>query len=136
MPVKIYWCAALVGLLLTLCSFSCSKQSDDMARQTEEQNNITVDFRAFPAVTEFTLVGEQSQGSFVFNSDSSKLYNTTIPGGTYRVRWRLINLTSDNMYKAKWLNSNAGTSVPWESNMFTYNGRYMHGTYTFTKERK
>lgn len=129
--IKIYWCTAIIGLMLAL--MSCTKENVSAREQDE---TITIDFRQFPASTEVTLMGDNQQGNFVFRSDSLKLYIVSLPGGTYRMRWRLINLVSDNMYKAKWLNTNAGTSVEWESAMYDYGSREMHGTYTFTKERK
>lgn len=125
----------LVALAFALSSFTCSKSSDDItARETE--TNLTVDFREFPARTVFTMYGNEGQGTFRFDSDSLKLYILEVPGGTYRVYWTLVDITSDAMFKAKWLNSNAGTSVPWESGMYTYENMYIHGSYTFTRVRK
>jgi hypothetical protein len=136
MPIKVYWCAAIVALWMSLCSFACSKQSDDVAAREADTNNITVDFRNFPATTVFTLIGDKGQGVFKFDSDSLKLYNMQIPGGEYRVHWKIVNTTEDAMYKAKWLNTQAGTSVEWKNGFYTYDHRTIHGTYTFTKERK
>lgn len=135
MPIKTYWCAALIIVVLTLSSFTCSKSSDNVTAR-EQTNNLIVDFRDFPACSIFTLYGNENQGTYRFDSDSLKYYTLEIPGGKYKVEWRLVNLASDAMYKAKWLNSNAGTSVPWETAMYTYENKYIHGSYTFTRVRK
>lgn len=137
---KIYWCSVLAGLLLTLCSFSCSKQEDDVLAasrvQSEDKANVIVDFRNFPARTQFVLY-PKTGSTIKFDSDSLKYYEVYLPQDvTYNVEWRIINVASDPNYKAKWLNSAAGTSVAWESAMYTYKDRYIHGTYTFTKEKR
>lgn len=129
---KIYWCLIASLTVLVMSSFECSKQGDDITEET----NVTVDFTQFPSHTTFILTGADTQGVFKFDSDSAKIFNLTLPAGEYKMQWKLIGLVADHNYKAKWLNTDQGTVVPWEDGVFTFGNRSIHGTYTFTKERK
>jgi hypothetical protein len=130
---KLHWCLLSAALVIMLSSFSCSKESTAKENGTEE---ITVDFRQFPERTILTIYETQGLGMFKFDSDSMKLYTQVVPKGTYTMEWNLIHITPDQNYKAKWLNTDGGTSVNWEKGVYTYSNKKVHGTYIFTKIRK
>lgn len=131
---KTYWCATLLALFTTLCSFECSKQSEDIvARQQVATTNITVDYRSFPAHSVYTIINEQTGSRYVFDSDSLKYFNHPIDEGTYQTQWRILGITEDKQARAKMLNDNQGTLADWKVSTIIINGHNLRGSFVFSK---
>lgn len=118
-------------VMVTLSSFMCSKQES-----MRTQSDVTFDFTLLPASSTITITGNNGEGSWKLNSDSLKVFNITVPQGTYNIKWQMFNVPRDYTQVAVMTGFNYEVTMPWDDGIVNGNNWKLDGSFVLTKRKR